>query len=223
MQIRSRGLRRRIGWLATVPLSIIAAYLSAALLGAVIQGRHDVLPAGRSHQIYLLRGPIHYDFLVPLDQATKDKLNWLTLDLDHPGANWLVVGWGGREFYTTTGTYRDVSASAVWKGITGDTAVLRIALAGPMEPEWPVYPVNLSESQYLRFLNVLTDSIADRAPLDVPGFSEFDVFYPAHGHFSIFDTCNVWVGETLRRSGVKFGAWTPVPFAVTLSAKLHLP
>lgn len=30
-------------------------------------------------------------------------------------------------------------------------------------------------------------------------------------------TCNVWVGERLRRAGLPFGNWTPTPQAVRLS------
>ena len=32
--------------------------------------------------------------------------------LDHPEARWLVLGWGARDFYTTVGTYSDVTARA---------------------------------------------------------------------------------------------------------------
>lgn len=213
---QGRQLIRRIG-LAGICLTL--AYLGAALIGGIVPGAHGTVQQGDARTVHLLRGSIHYDFLIPLDDVTKARLGWLALDLEYPGADWLVMGWGGRDFYTTTGTYRDVSARAIWKGVTGDASVMRVALAGPMQTNWPTHPVTMSEAQYSRFLTVVTDSFAEKAPLDVPGFSEFDRFYPAKGRFHIFRTCNVWIGETLRSSGIRFGGWTPTPFAVTLSAR----
>lgn len=226
MQIRSQRPRRRLGLLIRRSLqalgAIILGYLLVALIGAALPGRYTELASGDAHTIYLLRGPIHYDFLVPLDAPLKERFEWLDLDLEHPGADGLVIGWGGHEFYTTTGTYRDVSLGAVWKGVTGDASVMRVALAGPMQADWPVTPITMSALQYEAFLRAITNSFAAQEALRVPGFSEFDAFYPAQGRFNIFRTCNVWIGETLRKAGLAFGTWTPAPYAVTLSARWHL-
>ena len=140
--------------------------------------------------LHLVRGPIHYDFLLPLDEPTLERLGWLGatgVALDHPGAAFLVVGWGGEEFYTTTGDYTDVSAKAVWKGVTGDASVMRVGLAGPIQADWPVERLSLSDESYSALLAGIVDSFARGAAtqaMDVPGFSEWDRFYPAKAAFT---------------------------------------
>lgn len=195
----------------------------AAFAGAVLPGGRADLPSGKAETVYLLKGPIHYDILLPLSPDVQAQFRWLDLDLTYPGADWLVVGWGGRDFYTTTGTYRDITAAAVWKGATGDASVMRVALAGAMQADWPVRAVPVSDAQFGALLQAISESFAGQEALPVAGFSEFDAFYPAKGRFHIFRTCNVWIGEMLRQAGLPFGLWTPTPYAVTLAAHWHLP
>ena len=216
---------RRIGLAAALT---IPAYLLAALAGALWPGPHAPRDGPATISAYLVRSPIHYDILLPLNAEVRTRFAWLAetgLDPAHPGAEWLVIGWGGEAFYTTTGTYRDITLQAVWRGVTGDQGVLRIALAGPKSPDWPVRPIALAP----RGLTALIDHIDDTlrigpgtAALPLPGFSEFDRFFPAKGHFNIFRTCNVWIGTALREAGLPFGGWTPTPYAVTLAHKIHV-
>lgn len=206
---------------------IVTAYLAAALLGAMIPGQRASLAPGDQVEVFLVRSPIHYDFLIPLTPEIQARFGWTSasgLDPYHPGAEWLVIGWGGHTFYTQTRTYRDTSALAVWRGITGDGSVLRIALAGPRDPDWPTVRLTLSQAQLNALLTEIESSLQDGTnTAAIPGYSEFDRFFAAKGRFHIFRTCNVWVGQTLRAAGVSFGVWTPTPYAVTLAAHLHTP
>ena len=171
----------------------------------------------------MIRGPIHHDLLLSITSARRD-FDWLAsrgIALEHPEAEWLVVGWGAREFYTSTGTYRDVAPRSVWRAITGDASVIRVDLAGSVPEDWPT--LHLTDAQYLGLVTAITDSFADgdtTNSMDHPGFSDWDRFFPAKGRFHLFNTCNVWVGDVLRRAGVRFGGWTPTPYAVTLSWRL---
>ncbi|MEO6298814.1 MAG: DUF2459 domain-containing protein, partial [Paracoccaceae bacterium] len=77
-------------------------------------------------------------------------------------------------------------------------------------------------------LGLLSDIMLASLTLDPAGnpmpltarYGQTDVFFAANGHFHLFNTCNVWVGETLRAAGIPFGVWTPTPQSVTLSAWL---
>ena len=215
-------LRRALLAIAAFPV----LYCLAALFLAFVPGaRSDVEFDDEQVTIYLVRGPIHYDFLLPLDDQTTTRFDWLQrggVAMDNPDAEWLVVGWGGQEFYTTVGTYSDVEMRAVWRGITGDNSVIRVSLAGPVSPDWPIKAMSLSGTQYENLMTFIEGSFADgreTLALNEPGFSDFDRFFPAKGRFHLFNTCNVWIGRALRAAGVRFGIWTPVPFSVTLSAR----
>ncbi|MCB1342030.1 MAG: TIGR02117 family protein [Pseudooceanicola sp.] len=201
-------------------------YLVAALVGAA-------LPSGRAaqapdHRIALVAGPIHYDLLLPLDPETRARFGWLArsgIPLDHPDARWLVVGWGARAFYTTAGTYSDVQASAVWRGLTGDSSVMHVSLAGDLDGiRHQVLP--LDREQYQALTSAIIDRFSEGAEtraLPVPGFHDYDRFYPAKDRFDLFRTCNVWIGSVLRSADVRFGRWTPLPVSVRLSAWLWTP
>ncbi len=204
----------------------VLLYLGAALIGGLITtGKNLRHPGGETQVIYLLRGPIHYDYLLPLSPAVRAHFDWLPgtgIDMAHPEARWLVVGWGARDFYTTVGGYGDVTPRAIWRGLTGDSAVMRVSAAGAIGADWPVERLAMTSGQFDSLLDGVTGSFAQgalTAALPYPGHDAFDRFYPARGRFHVFRTCNTWIGRTLRAAGVPFGVWTPTPYAVTLSAR----
>ncbi|WP_165390157.1 TIGR02117 family protein [Thalassococcus sp. S3] len=210
-------------------LAIPILYLFAALIGALWPAGGDAHRKGPV-TVHLIAGPIHYDLLLPLDGETRARFAEMDapdLPLSHPGARWLIVGWGAKAFYTTTGTYKDVSLDAVLKAIFGDSSVLRVDLTGPLPADLETTRIAMDKEHYIRLLDAIGDSFArDREgrviALDHPGFSGSDMFFEARGRFNLLRTCNSWVGSVLREAGLPFGAWTPTPFAVTLAHRLHM-
>jgi uncharacterized protein (TIGR02117 family) len=202
-----------------------ALYLVAACVGAIWPKGGFVSGPPAIKRVFLFAGPIHYDVLIPIDDI--GALGWLQAEgiaLDHPNARYLAIGWGARTFYTTVGTYRDVHPAAIWKGIFGDDAVLRVTLVGELAEDSGLRTVPLDEWQLAALLTAINNSFSDGAgtqALDLPGFSEHDRFFPAKERFSLLNTCNVWIGRMIRASGKVFGRWTPTPFAVTLSLQLY--
>lgn len=210
--------------------AVIFCYGFAAVLGGWIAGPSKPVPSGADEtDIHLIAGPIHYDNLLPLNAQTHAALGWLVdggVDMHHPNARWLAVGWGAREFYTTTGTYRDVSARAIWKALSGDRSVMHVGLAGTLDADIGTRVLRLSRPEYSALLQAITATFADGVEtrvLPTPGFSDHDRFFPARGRFHLFNTCNVWIGEVLRAAGLRFGAWTPLPYAVSIAAFRHQP
>lgn len=226
-------LRRILIWLAALPL----LYVLAAVLGGLVmvpQAETTTLQA-RLTRVLLVSGPIHYDILLPLkrDQNdVRDRFDFLRdhdMPLDNPRAEWLLVGWGARDFYTTAGTYRDVTARAVWRGLTGDRSVMRVDVLGHLRNNLAVRELWLNPPEYAALLTAIRASFAEQPDgqplvLPEPGFSDSDRFFAAKGQFHLFNTCNVWVGRVIRAAGQRFGVWTPTPFAVTLSHwRFHTP
>lgn len=220
-------LRRAFLFVLFLPLF----YITTAFIGGVVTApasKTITLPP-KLIQIGLISGPIHYDFLLPLTDDTRSAfvfLNTTGLPITAPSAKWLIVGWGAREFYTTVGTYRDVTARAVWRGLAGDNSVMRIDVAGPISPQVELLKIWVSKDEYARLLHAIRASFAmgpSNSPFRLPeaGLSGTDIFYAANGRFNLFETCNVWIGQMLREAGLKFGMWTPTPYAVSLSHWLY--
>ena len=132
-----------------------------------------------------------------------------------------MFGWGSAAFYTTAGTYADITASAVLTAATGDDAVIRLDAVGRLPKMENLRFLNLSEEQFQALLTQAADALASQTAIDHPGFTATDAFFPAHGHFSALRTCNVWLGETFRAAGIPFGLWTPANWSVRLSLWRH--
>lgn len=216
---------RRVGrWLARGLLWLVLAvalYLAAAALGALLPGRvAEVAPgAGPPVEVGLIAGPIHYDFLLPATPETRAALGFAAeggVPVQAPGVAHVLVGWGSAGFYTTAGSYADVSAATVLRAALGDGSVLRVEVYGPL-PATLDYPrLRLTPGQYSALLAFIANTRSGPAVAGA-GFSQTDAFFQAHGRFHLFRTCNTWITDALRAAGQPAGAWTPTPYAVTLS------
>ncbi len=197
----------------------VALYFGAAVVGAFWPGGAAQSGDVKSETIGLLRGPIHYDLLLPLDGHTFEFLESADLPLQDPRAKWIMVGWGAGAFYTTVGGYQDVTLGAVVRGVLGDVSVMRFDVLGDVQPGPHVTFVRISPTQRKALEARILAELASDQPMEHPGLSPTDVFFPARSRFHIFRTCNVWIGQVLRDAGMRFGAWTPLPFSVTLALK----
>jgi uncharacterized protein (TIGR02117 family) len=221
-------LRRALRYLALI-FCLPLVYYVGSIAGALIPGPTPDLTGPPSQTIGLIQGPIHTDILLPLTPEIRARFAFARaagLPLDDPRAAWLLVGWGAHDFYTTAGTYADITAAAVFTGITGDTAVLRLDTLGPLPDMRGLVFLSLSKPQFQTLVATLDATFAHDpadapAPLDHPGFTPTDAFFHAKGRFNLLHICNVWLGETLRAAGVPFGLWTPTTQSVNLSLWWH--
>ena len=219
--------------LAAFVLALPVLYLLAGFVGALIPGGGDTAEGPATIRVGLLRGPIHYDFLLPVDERTRPAFAFAEaqkgVPVSHPQARWIVVGWGSEAFYTTAGSYADITAAAVWTAATGDDAVMRVDVLaafpdGADGPRW----LDITPEAYARLLDGIGASFVrggDGAPrpVAVAGLTGSDGFWQAAGHFNLLHPCNDWVGAQLRAAGLRFGRWTPTPQAVTLALWWHMP
>ena len=223
---RPRAARplRLLGRLALALVAAPVLWGAAALGLPLVPGPVADVPAdGPPREAALILTAIHADFAFPLDDALRARLAGWTDPGTLAAAAWVGIGWGARDFYTTAGTYADLRPGAVWRAVTGDRAVLRIELYGPIDTGHPaVRRLVLPERRRDALLDAALGAAAldaDGRPVRHPfaGFTDTDVFFEARGRFDAFRTCNVWVGRTLREAGVPFGLWTPTPLSVSLA------
>jgi uncharacterized protein (TIGR02117 family) len=206
-------------------LAFPVLYLVASVILPLFPGPGPDHSGQPSRQIGLLQGPIHTDILFPLTPEIRIRFAFAEpagVPLNHRDAEWLLLGWGSAAFYTTAGTYADITASAVLTAALGDDAVIRLDALGPLPPLQNLRFLHLSEAQFQALLDQSAAAFASQNRLDHPGFTGTDAFFAAHGHFSLLRTCNVWLGETFRAAGIPFGLWTPANWSVTLSLARHL-
>lgn len=218
--MRKWGRRLAIGLAA--PFLIVALWLGAGLAGALLPGQRASFDGPPVVEIALVGTAIHYDLLLPLTPDLRRRFGFAAaagVAIAAPEADWLLVGWGARDFYMTAGSYSDVPLGAVAKAVVGDESVIRLEALGPVAPEH--FPgarrVRLTAEGYRALLTRLDRDLGPRRLVRAPGLASQDAFFAGRGGFSALRTCNVWVGEVLREAGVHLGGWTPTPQALRLS------
>lgn len=216
-----RRLGKAMGRLFGAAFVVVALFLAAAGLGGLIPGQVADLPPGDDVQIGLLYGQIHVDFLLPATRETRDALRFAEASgvrIYGSEVGYFIVGWGARDFYTTTPQWADMTARATLRAITGDASVLRIDTVWPGIAFDQVPQISLSQEQYAALLVEITATAApDAIGLEVQGHRPTSGFVEAQGRFHILRTCNTWLGRVLRAAGIPMGTWTPTPYSVRLS------
>ena len=164
-------------------------------------------PASRS--ILLLENPIHTDIAIPIDADVRRQFAFVEKDhapIGHPEAHWLIIGWGGRAFYTETPTWSDLKPEPVFKAFTIDRSVMHVEVAaaiGNLDPA--VTAIALGEDGYARLIAYMLASFrrADGEPVVIAGaaYGPNDLFYEAVGSFNAFVGCNTWTARALSGGG----------------------
>ncbi len=158
--------------------------------------------AERPHTIYVINHGWHAGIAI----ARSDLPAGLVPEAaDFPGARFLEFGWGDRDYYTAT---QPTFLMALDAALTPSSAVMHVVGVADTPQqiygERAVVPVALSSAE-LRLMIAQIDtefarSTGDRAaPIASDSAGRF---YPAHGRFHLFNTCNTWAARMLAAAGL---------------------
>jgi uncharacterized protein (TIGR02117 family) len=186
-------------------------YLAAGAIGGAVPRNWDWREPDDGITVYIATNGVHTGIVLPTRAAGVD---WSPLvrpehirDPRYAGY-WLWFGWGERDFYVATPTWRELSPRTVAHALVGSDRTL-MHVDHILEPWADARPVRLTPEQYRRLATGIRDSFdpTDRRP--IRGYDVADVFYPARGHYDAIRTCNWWTGRMLAQAGVRIGARTP--------------
>ena len=193
-------------------------YAVAGMIGGLVPSNAAWRPPVQGVTIYIESNGIHTGIVLPKRAAGID-LDSLTPpgDLANPryGAHrFAAFGWGERDFYLNTPTWKDVRPTTIAHAVFGsDTTLVHVEhIAQPVVGK-DARRLIVTPRQYRRLVAYIRASYAPGGKRH-PGYAAYDVFYDARGHYSGITTCNAWTGDALRFAGVKIGAWTPFPSTV---------
>ncbi|WP_217577616.1 TIGR02117 family protein [Mesorhizobium sp. GbtcB19] len=211
--------------------TLVVAVALAVVLGTLVP--RPLWPAAArgegTRHILVLKNPIHTDIAVPLDDGVRRRFAFLAdagLPIDAPEARYIVFGWGGRAFYLETPTWSELKAVPVLKALTVDASVMHVDIAGAIkEPHPDVASFDIDEARSTALLDYIAASFRQGPDgpmvIEDAGYSTYDRFYEANGHFNALVGCNTWTAAGLRVAGLRTGWWNPLPVSLWWSMELY--
>lgn len=209
-----RGLR--VGVLSLL-LLLIAAGL-AILVGALPRGAGQVDGEDDAVTIYVMTNGFHTDIVVP---SVSDAKDWRPLMQTSPitayslDAPLIAFGWGSEAAYTELGTLADLSTGLMLKAIAFDRSVVHVQPLAAIRIGESVRRFRLTPDGYRSLVGHIEDSLqpsGNGEPVTLAGVTHGmgDAFLRGRDRFWLLRSCNVWVGEALRKAGLSVGLWTPL-------------
>ena len=184
----------------------------------------------KNNQILLLASDIHTDIAIPLNDTNRQVFAFLDDDLwlsDAVGAEWLILGWGGRSFYIETPTWSDLKPMPVFRAFTRDRSVMHVQLSGRIDQAHPnVQSLFITDAEMDQLRTSILHSFSlhtQGKPIQImgAGYHDYSRFYEAEGAFNALIGCNIWTARMLRQAGMTTGLWTPLPQLLKVSLALH--
>ncbi|WJH40622.1 TIGR02117 family protein [Aliirhizobium terrae] len=215
-----------------VLLAVVAVIVLAVAAGTFVprplSERGSSGEAAETRRILVLSNPIHTDIAIPLDAETRAAYGFLGafgVPVGEPGAEWLIIGWGGRAFYLETPTWAELKPMPLFRALTIDRSVMHVDVAGGIEEEHPsIRSFDLGPAEFGALSDFIQASFVRNGGnvVVIPdaSYGMYDRFFEAHGSFNALVGCNTWTARALRSAGIRTGWWNPLPQTLGLSLDL---
>jgi uncharacterized protein (TIGR02117 family) len=209
---------RPLGWLAGGLLGLCLTYLGIALILGAIPANRTFTETPGGIPVAVCSNGVHTDFVLPVkteavDWASVFSPQHYPVDVnrfDHVG-----IGWGDLDFYRTTPTWADFEIGTALRALIGlGPAALHVQYRPGPGPNEDCRRLTISSAQYRALRDYISATLASPGWSAAAGYGSTDLFYAAHGRFSLFKSCNVWLGEGLKAAGLPAAVWTPFAFQV---------
>jgi uncharacterized protein (TIGR02117 family) len=199
-------------------LALALALGFALLLGALPYGWDTQPSPGTAVTIHVATNGFHTDILVPSVTATKDwrpLLEASPITRTSSDAPMIAFGWGSQSAYTELGVITDLSPRLLLKAAAFDASVVHVQPVASVQAGQNLFSLNVTQAGYRALVDHIEQSLQygpSGSPIVLEGLTHGlgDAFLRGRDRFWLLRSCNVWVGEGLRRAGLPVGLWTPL-------------
>lgn len=198
-------------------------YLVVALILSGITVNNTQHKSSTYSTIYLQTNGVHMDIILPYNTLSNKLKKGLITNPNYP---YMAFGWGDKEFYLNTPTWRDLTLKTALTAIffQGES-LMHIKQYGFMKKKW--VPIKISKQQLQKLNNYIAqtfkyESDDKKVLLANKGYGVYDHFYKAKGSYSIINTCNTWVNRAFKESDLKACLWTPFDFLLIGLYEWHI-
>jgi len=227
MATYKKSLRVLIISLSIIPALVAIYLLSAWLLSQVVVNR-DFKQTSDGITIYVKSNGVHTDIIVP---AKTELIDWTVKlnpkDFQKGELNYVAFGWGDKGFYLNTPTWADLKFSTAFNALFWlSTSAMHITYYSnaPSNSNY-VRQIKISLQQYQKLVEYIEKSFQQDMQghyILIPGYhyeGVNDNFYEANGIYNLFETCNGWANQGLKKTGVRTCIWTPFDWGILNNLK----
>ncbi len=200
-------------------IAFLLIYLLFAFLLPYLKANSSFKNVSDGIEIYVLSNGVHTDIVMPIKSEYinwNDMLPYSDFKNVNSNFNYIAIGWGDKGFFIDTPTWDDLTFATAFKAAfgLGTTAMHVTYKYKTPKLNDSCKKIIISKEQYLCLIDKISCcfQLKDGKPIliDHDGYTQQDCFYEANGKYSMFYTCNVWTGQTLKAAGIKIGVWTPL-------------
>lgn len=204
---------------------IIASITGIVLLG-LLPANSGFSETSQGIEIGFRSSSIHTDIIIPIRNEIMDWSHVFRPEdfiADMSEYSHMAIGWGDKRFFIETQDFDQLNPL---------TAIRAVAL--PTEACFHVYlekpnlnydfSLRISENQYREMVKHIhtTLGISNGSPARTIKHSSYgndDAFYSATGKYHLFNTCNSWTAQCLRKAGIKAPHYALLPGTPTIYIK----
>jgi Protein of unknown function (DUF2459) len=186
-------------------IACFAALTLAALPGCAIHrtAQRPASPLPRTHALWLVSNGFHSAVALSGRDAGPE-LRAMTADAN---PDWLLVGWGNADFFTSSVVSPGLFLRAAF--LPGPSALHVVPVRGPMRARFPnsdllVFTASAAEIAAARhFIAQSLGRDTDDAPIPIGrGYFPGSRFWKGRETFCFVKTCNVWTARLLASAGI---------------------
>lgn len=210
-----RALGMALGGLAV----LVATFLLSAWIGSSIPRNGDWQEPETGIRIMIETNGLHTGIVMPVVSEVKDWRSTFPSASMPRYDGWMpthiAVGWGEKDIFLNTPTWADLDPGVATNILFGGgEGLLRVShYVEPRAGEdfrW----ITLRSEEYARLVAQVEDALPPlpegQARKLYTSYERNAVHFDATGRYTLTNTCNQWVSDTLAYAGIRIGRWTPL-------------
>lgn len=185
-------------------------YVLSANLLSRIKCVGTVINCDEKFEIFAFSNGVHTDLVFKTNDVKESLSSYLNLQSNF---EYLAIGWGDKGFYIHTPSWSELKIStALNAAFLPSATLMHLTYYGKKLDSWKA--IFICKEQLDSLLKFIISSFKQDTNnkfkiLHGAGFTTKDFFYEAHGQYTCFYTCNVWVNQALKKARVTTALWAP--------------
>lgn len=191
----------------------ILLYIGISILISFITVNDEPL-VNQTKFVYLSSNGIHLSIIIPKQNLSLDLNNELQLNSTD---NFVRFGWGDENFYMNTPTWADFKFKYAFGALFLDNPTLiEVSSHRFQQKKWVKVPVNETQLFKLNVFISETFQVNQKEEKIILTQTMYpnSKLYKAKGSYSPLKTCNTWVNDGFKSSGMKASYWTLFDFGL---------